>query len=341
MNHFSIITVVRNDVAGLKRTRESLKGQSYKKWTHIVVDGGSNDSTVRYLKSLSTKNTIYISEKDNGIYDAMNKGWRLATPESFIFYLNARDLFAHRDSLKIANEALNAAPGSNWGCTTHEERFEDGSGWSCKLVSEPSVRNQLYAFGYRSHQGIVIRQSYLESLGGFDESYRIAADWDLFVKAILIEKPMEWVFPLAIFELGGMSSQKILDAHHELISLRKKYKIIKGKNRLYEEIWRMFYLQYMGYTNPIMRTHSKLIRIRSSLKFLLQQTNSKLRFRGGAVSLLGFRIAIQRTRPTRVKRKKIMKQSTRPNIRNLAIEKGFLIYLNNKLQLEPYRSPHE
>jgi capsule polysaccharide export protein KpsC/LpsZ len=217
-------------------------------------------------------------------------------------------------------------------------------------VSEPSIRNQLYAFGYRSHQGIVMRQSLLSHLGGFDKNFNIAADWDLFVRAFLFEKPTEWIFPLAIFELGGFSSNKILDAHRELILLRKKYRVTTGKNRIYEELWRMLFLQYMGYTNPLTKFYANLLKSRSRFikvvkaipSFMIKVFIPKIHFRGFDHNFLSYTISIRRTRPRKikqVKRQKRTKISNHRGIRSRAIERGILIILNEKLQLNPYRKP--
>ena len=73
-----MVTVVKNDLLGLKKTRHSLETQKYRNWTHIIIDGGSEKETIRYLRSLSSINTIWISETDSGIYSAMNKAWKLA-----------------------------------------------------------------------------------------------------------------------------------------------------------------------------------------------------------------------------------------------------------------------
>ena len=171
MTYFSIVTVVKNDLAGLKKTRKSLEDQKYRKWTHIIIDDSSTDGTLKYIKRLPKDNTVYISEPDSGIYDAMNKGWKIANPESFIIYLNARDIFTAPTSLTEAHKAFKAAPGSNWGCTTHEEIQQDGEGWVCKLVSPPSIPNQLYAYGYRSHQAVIMKAKFIKGLGGFNEKY--------------------------------------------------------------------------------------------------------------------------------------------------------------------------
>lgn len=248
-HHFAVVTVVRNDLTGLKKTRASLESETYKKWTHIIVDGGSTDGTLEYLKSLSDENTLYISEPDSGIYDAMNKAWRMAHPDSFVYFLNARDCFADELSLSMANQGLNFESDPVWGCTTHEEIAEDGYGWVCKLVSPPSVPNQLYAFGYRSHQAVVMRASLIEKLGGFNEKYRIAADWDLIARALFETTPTTWVHPLGRFELGGMSSSRLLEAHMELREIRKIYLWKKFSDKFLDDVWCAIFLRALGFKN--------------------------------------------------------------------------------------------
>jgi glycosyltransferase involved in cell wall biosynthesis len=247
--HFSIVTVVKNDLPGLSKSRKSLEDQEFTNWTHIIIDGGSTDGTTSYLNLLPKENTIFISESDSGIYDAMNKAWRLAAEESFVFYLNARDVMTDPKSLTYAQQALSVSANSNWGCTTHEESFEDGSGWVCKLVSMPSVRNQLYAFGYRSHQAVVMRKSFIEDLGGFNEDLKIAADWDLIVRAIQAEEPATWMHPLAKFELGGMSSGRMLEAHLELRKLREEHLQFGFFDKIVDDLWCAVYLQIFAHQN--------------------------------------------------------------------------------------------
>ena len=87
MIHFSVITVVKNDLKGLQKSRESLENQQNKNWTHIIIDGLSNDGTLNYLNSLPKENTICVSESDFGIYHAMNKAWKYANPESSIYFI--------------------------------------------------------------------------------------------------------------------------------------------------------------------------------------------------------------------------------------------------------------
>jgi len=104
INKFSIITVVYNAKEELKKTIKSIQNQTYKNFEHIIIDGASNDGTLEYIKSLEFGNTKYISEKDNGIYDAMNKGIDLANGE-YLLFLNAGDKFNSDNVLdKIASK---------------------------------------------------------------------------------------------------------------------------------------------------------------------------------------------------------------------------------------------
>ena len=244
-----MVTVVKNDLLGLKKTRRSLETQKYQNWTHIIIDGGSKKETIKYIRSLSSVNTIWISETDSGIYSAMNKAWKLAPPESYVYYLNARDIFVGDKSLYEAARALKAENYPLWGCSTHEEIREDGQDWVCKLVSPPSIQNQLYAFGYRSHQAVVMKSKLIADLGGFDESYQIASDWDLIVKALMFSEPAIWVRPLGRFELGGKSQDNLLIAHLELMQIRKKVIPQTIKQKIFESIWCAVYLRMFGYKN--------------------------------------------------------------------------------------------
>ena len=248
---FSIVTVVKDDLIGLKKTRQSLENQDYKKWRHIVIDGDSGQETQRFLRSLPTVNTFYVSEPDSGIYGAMNKAWKFADHRSFVFYLNAADVFTDSNSLLEASVALKRNSYPSWGCTTHEEIQEDGDGWVCKLVSPPSVANQLFAFGYRSHQAVVMKAEFIAQLGGFDESHKIAADWDLIVRAMLVAKPTIWLHPLVVFQLGGLSQANMLLAHQELRGLRRIYLGQSLKQNVLDYLWQNMYLRYFGYSSII------------------------------------------------------------------------------------------
>jgi glycosyltransferase involved in cell wall biosynthesis len=283
---FSVVTVVKNDLRGLKKTRKCLENQKYSNWHHIIVDGNSSTLTKNYLKSLPKSNTTYISEEDTGIYHAMNKGWKMASANSYVYFLNAKDVFASENSLQDAVTVLRSSNFPQWGCATHEEVNPDGSGWVCKLVSQPSIENQLYAFGYRSHQAVLMKQELIMSLGGFDTRFKIAADWDLIARAIKISTPVVWKESLGRFELGGYSSGRLLEAHRELRILRRRFLGRNIRIMILDEIWSMIFLKSLGYTNLIMRQTSRfklLMNFKVSLnlrKALVYNSNKLLRIFG-------------------------------------------------------------
>ncbi len=95
----TIITVVYNDVNNLEKTINSVIGISYDNIEYLIIDGGSNDGTLDIIKKYEYYIGYWISEKDNGIYDAMNKGWSLADRESYILYLGSGDTLLTLPSL--------------------------------------------------------------------------------------------------------------------------------------------------------------------------------------------------------------------------------------------------
>jgi glycosyltransferase involved in cell wall biosynthesis len=276
---FSVVTVVLNDLSGLLKTRESLVEQSFGDWHHIIVDGASTDGSEMFGKSVnSDSRTVFLSEKDDGIYHAMEKGWRSAELGTFVLFLNAGDIFTSPDSLSIASSRIKSSTKSiNWACTTHEEIMPDGSSWICKLVSKPTIENQLYAYGYRSHQGVLMRKEFLDSLGGFDRDLKIASDWDLIVRAMLSDAPAVWNDPLIRFEVGGFSSQRILQAHLELRILREKYLWKKRTDRFYDDLYCAIFLSAIGYQNYLTQAGRILKRLKfwPSLGSLLASLSSK------------------------------------------------------------------
>ena len=103
---FSIVTVTYNDLRGLILTYESIELQTYKNFEWVIVDGASNDGTVDYLKSVKGSVATLISEKDSGIYDAMNKGILKCTGQ-YIVFMNAGDVFSDAFVLqKVSNLIL-------------------------------------------------------------------------------------------------------------------------------------------------------------------------------------------------------------------------------------------
>lgn len=102
---FSIITVCRNDLKGLKMTYNSVIKQTYKDFEWIIIDGNSSDGTKQWLNNLSQENIYWISESDKGIFDAMNKGIKHARGK-YLHFLNSFDEFADKEVLNKVNSFI-------------------------------------------------------------------------------------------------------------------------------------------------------------------------------------------------------------------------------------------
>ena len=96
-----------------------------------------------------------------------------------------------------------------------------------------------------------MKAEFIAQLGGFDESYKIAADWDLIVRAMLAAKPTTWSHPLAVFQLGGLSQANIARAHQELKELRRIHLGQTLKQNVLDYLWQNMYLRYSGYSSII------------------------------------------------------------------------------------------
>lgn len=167
----SIITINFNHMAGLVKTCKSVMGQSDKNFEWIVIDGGSSDGSKEYLESLSPKPSYWCSEPDKGIYSAMNKGIGMAQGE-YLLFLNSGDSLADTDVLKKAMPLLHDADiiyGNALFCKPKKER----------LVSYPETFTLYHLWrGFTPcHQATFIKSDLLKNTGGYDERYKIVADY--------------------------------------------------------------------------------------------------------------------------------------------------------------------
>ena len=190
----SIITVTFNAETTLKITLDSVRKQSYKNYELIIIDGNSRDNTKSIIEDNKDIINYYISEKDNGIYDAMNKGIVAATGD-FCVFLNAGDAFASPDILKMVNFEICQFPYNDIYIGYAE--YVNGSTYS---VHKPNFKKLPYAF---CHQAIFFRLSML--------------------KKNLLEKNFSYVFmdiKVVLEEAGaGATESNLLLSSKELYSI--------------------------------------------------------------------------------------------------------------------------
>lgn len=178
----TIITVSYNSAATIGDTMRSVARQTHADIEHIIVDGGSKDSTLAIVRAEESRVARVVSEADKGIYDAMNKGLRMATGE-FVGFLNADDMLASPDAVaKIAAAALSAAD-VVYGDLVYVKKdrpTEVVRYWSSGAFSADRLR-----YGWMPpHPTLYVRRSVQEALGVFDLRLRIAADYDFMLRCL-------------------------------------------------------------------------------------------------------------------------------------------------------------
>jgi glycosyltransferase involved in cell wall biosynthesis len=230
----SIITINYNNKDGLCKTLTSIAEQKNKSFEYIVIDGGSTDGSVDIITEYAKNINYWISEKDHGIYNAMNKGICKATGD-YILFINSGD---HLFSSSTIDEIL-----------------------KCKLVEDLIVgdlyidyikKKTSYLYSLKNkkisksfllrqtlpHPSTLVRKQLLINLNMFDEAYKIAGDYDFFVRAVLSNATCQHI-PVAItvFNDMGVSYNNLDLVEKENKKIRKKY-----YNLVYRFVFRMTFI---------------------------------------------------------------------------------------------------
>jgi len=212
----SIITVVLNNKKFLQQSINSVLNQSYKNYELIIIDGKSTDGTLDILKKKNSKIDYWISEKDKGIYDAMNKGIKLSRG-SIISVLNSDDIF-YRHALKTATSYFNQYQYID---------FLFGSVIKYKLLYGYRPWKIRWSFGfYSTHSiGFFIRKKSQKKVGYYNTKYKISSDYDFFYRMIVKHKLKGMATKkneiFGKFRRGGFSSKlSFIDYLNETVRIR-------------------------------------------------------------------------------------------------------------------------
>ena len=200
----SIITVNRNNDTGLKKTIESVISQTYRDFEFIIIDGASNDSSAVVINENISHLSYWVSEPDNGTYHAMNKGIKVARGE-YCLFLNSGDYLVHSSVLeKIFNHEIKADIISGDVLKIRpNNRFR-------RVSSPESISLHKLCIHSLPHQASLIRRKLFDETGNYNESYRIASDWEFFLKALILgEKSYQHIsMDISYFKVGGVSNRK-------------------------------------------------------------------------------------------------------------------------------------
>jgi glycosyltransferase involved in cell wall biosynthesis len=195
----SVVTVTRNDRDGLKKTVESVRSQTHAHIEHVIVDGASSDGTKEYLGSLS--HAASVSEPDGGIFDAMNKGMRMATGNVLVF-MNSGDIFSTTTTVAYVVSHWDAS-GPSWGYGGMRYIDSNGVAIGGDIQAPYNLRRLELGLAFVPHQAAFIDLKLARQLGEFDESFGVAADQEWLLRAALSRKPSVWIHFMTDFLAGG------------------------------------------------------------------------------------------------------------------------------------------
>lgn len=210
MMHYSVITINLNNCEGLCRTIKSVVGQTLKDFEYIVIDGGSTDESVDVIRNNEDHITYWVSERDNGIYHAMNKGVSKAHGDYCIF-MNSGDCFYNNNVLDHL-KGYGAEEDVIVGKVSIDENNH---------VISPPPKDELTLYhlyyGAIPHQGSFIRTDLLRKYP-YDESLKISSDWKFFIQALIVGNcSIRYVNEfVAKYDMNGIST-----ANSELMRMEK------------------------------------------------------------------------------------------------------------------------
>lgn len=205
----SIITVTKNNRHGLRSTARTLIHQLMSDIQWIIIDGESHDGTAADLERLKEKAEI-VSEEDDGLYNAMNKGLSIAKGR-YLLFLNAGDQLADRDSLSTILKTLKAT----------KPDFLYGDSLEGSLFYKKARSHKKWRWGmFTHHQAMIYSRRLFKNLS-YDETYKIAADYDLTIRFLDSSTKIEYIpCALCLFETGGISQEHAEDGRTEQFFIR-------------------------------------------------------------------------------------------------------------------------
>ena len=209
---FSIITVTYNSASTLRDTIESVLTQTYTDIEYIIVDGLSKDNTINIIKeyeSLFNGRMRWISEKDNGLYDAMNKGFKMATGD-VIGIINSDDLFSEATAIEKVIQCFKEHPDVD---AVYADLYYVAQYDTSKIVRHwISGEQRSFKYGWHpAHPTFYVKREVYKKYGLFDLDFKFAADFELMLR--LIEKcHVKLAYlkePLVRMRLGGTTSKNL------------------------------------------------------------------------------------------------------------------------------------
>ncbi|WP_299491567.1 glycosyltransferase family 2 protein [Acaryochloris sp. IP29b_bin.137] len=203
----SIITVSYNSADTIQDTIKTIYMQTYTNFEHIIIDNNSDDDTAKIVKPFLNQKSIFISEPDQGIYDAMNKGIRLAKGD-IIGILNADDIYANKD---VILDIIETFEKEKVDCVFGDLVYVRPNNLNqiVRYYRSANFHPKLFAYGWMpAHPTVFIKRQAYERYGLFQIDYKIAADYELMIRFLAKHKISYKYIPKVMVKMrtGGVST---------------------------------------------------------------------------------------------------------------------------------------
>jgi glycosyltransferase involved in cell wall biosynthesis len=251
----SVITINYNNATGLEKTISSVLKQTDRAFSYIVIDGGSSDGSVEIIRRHAAEINWWVSEKDNGIYDAMNKGTR-AVKDGYCYYLNSGDVFYDNTVIEKLRSAMD-----NSDLIGGQVELLSLSGEKKLWRTKSLYRVSEIAYGHLPHQGFFYHRRLFDRFGFYDDRLRIVSDWAFLLDLVIANVSIRHTSLIfATHVLDGVST----DTSHAALQTRERQQVLERHATLLEDLNELY-----G-TRNLLRYF--VHRLKASLKYRLNKS---------------------------------------------------------------------
>jgi glycosyltransferase involved in cell wall biosynthesis len=254
----SIVTINYKNREGLLQTLDSVKQQTFTNFEHILIDGGSTDGSAEVIKAYAGPSGKWLSEKDMGVYDAQNKGIRMAIG-TYLLFLNSGDYFYDSSSLDKLTRFGNA-----YDIVYGDIVYKKGEQLNPFRFPDELDMRFMFEKGL-PHQATLIKRKLFDTIGLYNIDLRIVADWEFFLLALFRQRASYVHVPslITVFDCTGMSSaEKNID-----LTIGEQQQVLSrhfpSERRLFEQV--SYYIQkkkrLRSRRNPFNRIWNSITRL--------------------------------------------------------------------------------
>ncbi len=218
----SIITINLNNDRGLAQTMASVAVQQNAEIDYIIIDGASIDQSIAIIAQYQHAVAFFASEKDSGIYEAMNKGIKAAKGD-YVLFLNSGDTLTQNNTIARLQQEVAKIKADIY--YTDISLIDEGA-QRARLLKYPSTINVNYFINRNiSHQAAIISKTLFQEIGYYNEDYRIVSDWAFFLKAAKHGYSFKYIDDLVLsnYILHGFSSDYRLGINERLSIIQSTY----------------------------------------------------------------------------------------------------------------------